>query len=162
VFEHYDDFINMTKKIDGQKAKLEELLNAINIASARLNLVPEVAEMLKSLTRLGVRKDDFKNIARMIIENYKPQSKGKAASTGSKNDNSIHTDEVIAKNEKFVGVSEANTDVNQPPDVQIQISSSSAGTGKPRNGQLIKTSSSKPLFPPRMPKKSLLRGKEEE
>ena len=116
--------------------------------------------MVKSLARLGVSKADLENIGRMIIENYIPQSKGKAASPGSKNDNDTHTDEVIAKNEMFVGVSEANTDVNQPPDVQIQASRTSAGTGKPRNGQLIKTSSnSKPLSPPRM---GLLRGMKQE
>jgi len=147
--EGYDDFLNMGKKIDERKAKLQELSEAIKFTSAALNLMPEVAGLLKYFVRLGLRKDDMENVKRIVGENLVSiQSKSKVNSQGSKDPGETIVN--IAKSDPIAGIRETNVNVKRSPDAQAGATSASAEDDGVYHLQANKRGKSKPLYPSRI------------
>ncbi len=71
--EHYDDYLNLGKKVAESKSELRKLSEALDLASLGLKITPEIVKMIQSLVRAGIKKDDIEHISRMIIENRLPR-----------------------------------------------------------------------------------------
>ena len=73
--EHYDDYLNLGKKIDEGRAKLRKIAEAQEFLSITLNITPEIVKMIQILVSAGIKKADLEHLKRMIIQNRLPQTK---------------------------------------------------------------------------------------
>jgi hypothetical protein len=158
--EHYDDFMNLGKKIDERKIQLQKLLDAININSITLGLAPEVVEMTRSLARQGYRKEHLENLMRIIRENPMSQFKDAVIPPRVKNFGDItNAEELIAKNERITDIPENSASVKRQGVPQNQATPTSPGEDTPYfppmpgDSQLRKNRRPKPVYPPGIGKK---------
>jgi len=72
---HYDDYVNLGKKIDEGRAELRKIVEAQELLSITLNITPEIVKMIQILVSAGIKKADLEHLKRMIIQNRLPQPK---------------------------------------------------------------------------------------
>lgn len=72
---HYDDYLNLGKKIGERRAEIRKLSEAQDIQSIVLNITPEFVKMIQNLVRAGIKKDDLEHITKIIIQNRLSQPK---------------------------------------------------------------------------------------